>query len=69
MALTNLIKEMAGAGITNEALAEITKTHRNTIANKLAGESKFSIQEAILIHDKFFPNLGFEFLFEDDSKR
>ena len=65
--LTNLIKEMAGAKITNEMLAADLKVHRNTITNRLSGIGKFSIEDGILIQNKYFPNLGLAFLFEDDG--
>lgn len=68
MALTNLIKELAGKKITNEQLSTELNVHRNTIANRLAGLGKFSIEEGLFIQKKHFPNLGLAYLFEDDGK-
>jgi plasmid maintenance system antidote protein VapI len=67
MALRNLKKEMAGADITVEAVADALKVHRNTVANKIDGSSKFTVDEAFRIRDKFFPKLGLEYLFQNDA--
>ena len=64
MALVNLVKEMAIAKVTNEMLATRLNVHRNTIANKLSGKGKFSIEEAMIIQKDYFPNIGIEYLFE-----
>lgn len=66
MALKNLVKEMAAAKVTNEMLANKLDVHRNTIANKLAGNGRFSIEEAMCIQKVYFPQLGIEYLFEQN---
>lgn len=63
--LKNLIKEMAGAKVTQENLASTLNVHRNTIANRLNGEGKFSIEDAIQIQKTYFPTLGLGYLFEE----
>ncbi|MBR3632731.1 MAG: XRE family transcriptional regulator [Elusimicrobiaceae bacterium] len=65
MALINLKKEMAGADISIETLAAELRVHRNTIANKIDGTSKFTVEEAFKIQEKFFPNLGLAYLFKE----
>ena len=67
MALVNLKKEMAGADISIEAIAAELKVHRNTVSNKIDGSSKFTIDEAFKIHDKFFPTLGIAYLFANQE--
>ncbi len=65
MALINLKKEMAGADISIESLAAELRVHRNTVANKLDGTSKFTVEEAFKIQEKFFPDLGLAYLFKE----
>ena len=66
MALINLKKEMAGADVSIEAIAAELRVHRNTVANKIDGSSKFTIDEAFKIQGKFFPRLGLAYLFKDE---
>lgn len=67
MALTNLVKEMAANKVTNEMLSEKIGVHRNTIANRLSGVGKFSIEEAFSIQRQFFPKMEIEYLFKDEK--
>lgn len=64
--LKNLIREMAVSKVSQEELALAVNLHRNTIANKLAGKGKFSIKDAMIIQQKFFPTLGLGYLFDDE---
>ena len=63
--LRNLIKEMAVSKISQEDIAVAINVHRNTVANKLEGKGKFSVESAMIIQKKFFPTLGLGYLFED----
>lgn len=65
MALINLKKEMAGASITVDSIAKALKVHRNTVTNKIEGETAFTFDEALVIRKKFFPKLGLEYLFKN----
>lgn len=65
MALINLKKEMAGADVSVEAMAQFLQLHRNTVANKIEGASKFTIDEAFKIQERFFPGLGLAYLFKE----
>ena len=65
MALINLKKEMAGADISVEAVAATLNVHRNTAANKIDGTTKITFEEAVAIRDKFFPDMGLEYLFKN----
>lgn len=61
-----LVGEMAKEKITNRALAKTLDVHENTVANKLANGS-FSVDEAITIRDKYFPNQKIENLFATED--
>ena len=60
----NLKFEMQKAGISNEQIAEDLGIHRNSVGNKINGNSDFTVQEAIFIRNYRFPNLTFEYLFK-----
>lgn len=68
MATINLKKEMAGADVTIEAVAAVLGVHRNTVSNKIDGNTKFTVDEAFKIRNAFFPTMGIEYLFEDEGK-
>jgi plasmid maintenance system antidote protein VapI len=60
----NLKIEMLKAGITIEKIAEEMGVHRNTIGNKINGDTPLSIDEALFIRNRWFPNLDFFYLFK-----
>lgn len=60
-----LIGEMARHRISIEDIAKAIKVHRNSVSNKLYGKSEFSVREAIVIADTFFPECDIRVLFED----
>lgn len=66
MQYLNLIGEMAKRKVKNESIAQELGIHRNSVYNKLNGESSFSVDEAIRIRDTFFPDLELEYLFGRD---
>lgn len=55
--------EMAKNKVSIENLADLLKIHRNSVANKLNGNSSFTVDEAIMVRDAFFPTKTLEFLF------
>ncbi|MGN0352431.1 MAG: transcriptional regulator [Roseburia sp.] len=59
--------EMAKKDITIEAVSQLLCIHRNSVANKLKGESSFSIEEATQIRDAFFPKMELEKLFQKED--
>lgn len=67
MPCINLRGEMAKRRISIESISELLKIHRNSVANKLNGESTFSIEQAILVQEKFFPDLEIKYLFSKDE--
>lgn len=67
MQYLNLIGEMAKRKVKNEAIAQELGIHRNSVYNKLNGESSFSVDEAIQIRDTFFPGYDIKYLFQIDN--
>ena len=59
----NLKQVMAMKGITIDAIASLLGIHRNTVANKLDGESEFTYGQAELIQECMFPEYNARFLF------
>lgn len=63
----NLKQLMAAKGISIEAVASLLGIHRNTVANKLDGESEFTFGQAELIQEVMFPEYNAKFLFKRDA--
>ena len=61
---TNLRKLMVEKGVTVEQLAKMLWVHRNTVQNKLDGESKFTFGQAAMIADLVFPEYKPSYLFK-----
>lgn len=59
----NLKGLMATKGITIEVLARLLAVHRDTIANKLNGESEFTYGQAELIQETLFPEYNIRYIF------
>jgi len=55
---------MTGKGITIETMARALGIHRNTLQNKLDGDSEFTFAEAMLISEMFFPEYRTSYLFK-----
>lgn len=68
MSCLGLVGEMAKKNVTNESIANLLGIHRNSVYNKLKGLSSFSVEEAIIIRDNFFPNSNIDELFETEEK-
>lgn len=68
MPCINLRGEMAKRKISIESIADLLGIHRNSVANKLNGESAFSIEQAMLIQETFFPDLEIKYLFGRDRR-
>ena len=59
----NLKALLAQKGISIEALANLLGVHRNTIQNKLDGESEFTIGQAQQIIETMFPEYTYKYVF------
>lgn len=63
----NLKALMGAKGITIETVARLLCVHRDTITNKLNGESEFTYGQAELIHDILFPEYSIRYIFNRAS--
>lgn len=66
MAYLTLKGEMAKNDITAESIAKCLGIHRNSVTNKLKGVTSFSIEEALLVRNVYFPDQDIEVLFKKD---
>ena len=64
--LANLVGELAKKRITNQELSELLGIHRNSVANKLYGDTAITVNEAFTIYDKYFSGMDFRWLFSTD---
>ena len=64
-----MVGELAKKNITNEAIADLLGIHRNSVYNKLKGITSFSVEEAIVIRDNFFPEYDINTLFEKRAEK
>lgn len=58
--------EMAKRDITIKTISELLGIHRNSVSNKLEGNTNFSIDEAVKIRNAFFPDMRIDFLFDKE---
>jgi plasmid maintenance system antidote protein VapI len=65
----NLKTEMAVKGVTIEAIAELLGIHRNSVSNKINGNSSFTIEEAVCIKDAHFRYADMQYLFRKENPR
>ena len=64
MVCANLKGELAKNDITIEEVSKLLGIHRNSVANKINGDSSFTIDEAFKIQKEYFPTLSLEYLFK-----
>lgn len=63
----NLQAEMVRRNVTPVAISKvINKTEKSTRA-KLYGRYPFTLPEAKMVRDTFFPGMDLDFLFQDDN--
>lgn len=67
MPCVNLKAEMAKKDITIEEISKLLGIHRNSVANKINGDSSFSIDEALKIQTNYFPKLALNYLFQKED--
>jgi hypothetical protein len=56
--------EMVRKGITRKDISEKVKCSYNSVIVKLNGKSDFTLDEATIIKEKFFPDLSIDYLFK-----
>ena len=59
----NLKAEMARYGFSYAQVAAAVGRNTAWLDSRLRGRATLSISEAIIIHDKFFPSLTYDYLF------
>ena len=59
----NLKQVMAAKGVSIDAMANLLHVHRNTVANKLDGDSEFTFGQAEIIQETMFPEYNARYLF------
>lgn len=69
MRYSNLKAEMARKGISIEEVSKALDIHRNSVANKINGDTPFTVEEAFKIHDKYFPKLSLDYLFATEDEK
>lgn len=69
MKYLTLISELAKRGIQKTEVAKLLGIHWNSVMNKMNGKTAFSVDEAIKIHDAYFPDWKIEELFRREVMR
>ena len=59
----NLKMLLKAKGISIEVLARLLNVHRDTVTNKLNGESEFTYGQAELIQETLFPEYNIRYIF------
>lgn len=65
----NLEAEMIRKGITRKDISNVLEIRYGTLNDKLRGKYPFKLHEAMVIRKYFFPDLSFEYLFQEDDKK
>lgn len=67
MMYKNLREAMERKNISVDVMAKVLNVHRNTITNKLDGQSEFSYGQAELIQEVMFPEYNLKYLFQREN--
>lgn len=67
--LYNLKAEMARNGVMNTDIQKLLGCTERTVTNKITGRTCFTVQEAIVIRDTFFPDLSIKYLFKAETEK
>lgn len=60
----NLVSEIAKRDIKRKKIAEALNISYKAFSNKMRGVAPFTFDEALIIHESFFPELDMKFLFK-----
>ncbi len=66
MKYSNLKAELARKGVSMEEVSKALEIHRNSVANKINGDTPFTVEEAFKIQKRYFPKLSLDYLFATD---
>lgn len=67
MPCKNLRAEMGREKISIASIANLIGKTRDTVSNKIDGDTNFTIEEAQLIRDSYFPGMTLEYLFAKEA--
>ena len=67
--LFNLKTEIARAKTSQAKIARAIGIRTETISDKILEKSDFTRSEMYAIHDRFFPNVDFRYLFTSDKEK
>jgi len=67
--IRNLVAEMARNSITKKDIAQLLGITEKSVTNKIEEKQDFKWKEVIKIHDRFFPKMKVEELFEGEIPR
>lgn len=62
--MENLKEALRQKHITVDMVATLLGIHRNTASSKVNGTTEFTVQEALMIKDSFFPEYELSYLFQ-----
>lgn len=65
--LKNLKAEMARNDVSGVEISRTIGRSQKSVSEKICGRTQFTISEAMLIKNKFFPNSDMEYLFSDEA--
>lgn len=60
----NLRTAMSKESVTMDDMASDLSCHRNSISNKISGDTSFSVDEAVMLWKLKFPHYDFQWLFK-----
>lgn len=63
----NLDDIISERGVKKTVISKRLNISRQAFNNKISGESRFTVDEALSIKSTFFPDLDIEYLFADKS--
>lgn len=69
MRYSNLKAELARRGISMEEVSKVLNIHRNSVANKINGETSFTVEEAFKIQNRYFPKMSMDYLFATEEEQ
>lgn len=61
----NLLAEMVRKNITRKDISKEVKCNYASVVEKINGKRSFTIEEATIIKEKFFPELLIDYLFKN----
>lgn len=66
MGYPNMRAEMTRYGYDIAAIAEVTGKSKPAVSKNLNGKGQFTVDEALNIQEKLFPELTIDYLFSND---